>query len=143
MKKTLLRLIVVLYSFFAVAPVYAETIFQCTTTNNKVIKVVDVDKTIQYSFGKSLKTPEIALSIPRNKVTTYQWAGIGRDENYSIQIPNGKIVYDVFRSFDRSTRKNSAGINVMQDNEQLATVSCDMRKPIINKLEGIKLRSEF
>ncbi len=104
MKKTLLRLIVVLYSFFAVAPIYAETIFQCTT-KNIIIKVVDADKSIQYSFGKSLKTPEIALSIPRNKVTTYQWAGIGRDENYSIQIPNGKIVYDVFHSFDRSTRK--------------------------------------
>ncbi len=83
------------------------------------------------------------MSIPRDKVTTYQWAGIGRDENYSIQIRNGKIVYDVFHSFDKSTRKNSAGINVMQEDEQLATVSCDMSKPIINKLEGIKLRSEF
>lgn len=143
MKKILFTLIVVSSSFFAVIPVYAETIFQCTTKNNKVIKVVDAGKTIQYSFGKSIKTPEIALSIPRNKVTTYQWAGIGRDENYSIQIPNGKTVYDVFHSFDKSMRKNSAGINVMQQDEQLATVSCDMRKPIINKLEGIKLRAEF
>ncbi|MFG0750493.1 hypothetical protein [Acinetobacter ursingii] len=143
MKKILLSLITLQCGVTLATSVQAQTVFQCTTQNHKVIKAVDAGKNIQYSFGKSTATPELALSIPRNRVTTSQWTGIGRDEGYSIQIPNGNTTYEVFHTFDKITRQKSAGVNVMQKDQLLATVNCDPSKPMINKLQGIKLRSEF
>ena len=78
------------HSLFAACPNQNKTVFNCTTTNNKVIQVCDAGNTISYSFGKANATPELAIAVPRIKVTTYQWEGFGRYENYAINIPNGK-----------------------------------------------------
>ena len=144
MKKTIMGLAVVCSSSaFSACPNNSKTIFSCTTTNNKVIQVCDSGKTIHYAFGKANISPELAISIPRNKVTTYQWQGIGRYENYAINIPNGKTIYRVNEGFDKITHQRTAGVEVSNNEKLLATVECNPNKKMINKLQGINLRPEM
>uniref|UniRef100_UPI003F4949AF hypothetical protein n=1 Tax=Acinetobacter tandoii TaxID=202954 RepID=UPI003F4949AF len=144
MKKMIIGLIVICSSSaFSACPSNSKTIFSCTTTNNKVIQVCDSGNTINYTFGKANISPELAISIPRNKVTTYQWSGIGRYENYAINIPNGKTIYRVNESLDKITHQRTASVEVSKNEKLLATVDCNLNKKIINKLQGVSLRSEM
>lgn len=144
MKKFLIALTVLCsHSAFAACPSQSQTVFSCTTTNNKVIQVCDAGKTIHYSFGKVKTKPELAITVPRNKVTTYQWEGIGRSENYAINIPNGKTIYRVSESLDKIAQQYTAGVEVSNGDKLLATVECAANKKVISKLEGIKLQPEM
>ena len=145
MKKLIIGLAVAVcsHSLFAACPSQSKTIFMCTTTNNKVIQVCDAGNTISYSFGKANATPELAITVPRNKVTTYQWEGIGRYENYAINIPNGKTIYRVNDSLDKMTQQYTAGIEVSNNDKLLAIVECAANKKVTSKIQGIKLRSEM
>lgn len=126
-------------SAFATCPNSSKTVFQCTTNNNKVVQVCDAGKTIKYAFGKTNASPELTLSVPRNKVTTYQWDGIGRYINYTVNIPNGKTIYQVSHSLDKHTQEESAGISVTSNGKSLAEIPCNLNKKIINRMEGINL----
>ena len=145
MKKLIIGLAVAAYShsLFAGCPSQTKTIFMCTTTNNKVIQVCDAGNTISYSFGKANATPELAIAVPRNKVTTYQWEGFGRYENYAINIPNGKTIYRVNESLDKMSQQYTAGVEVSNNDKLLATVECAANKKITSKIQGIKLRPEM
>lgn len=124
------------------SPVYAscksKTIFSCTTTKGKVVEVCDAGPNIQYSFGKKGATPEMAIAIPRRKASTYQWDGMGSGMTYTVRIPNGNTVYEVFSSADRNTQEISSGINVEIGGKQVATLTC---KPetVIDNIEGAQL----
>lgn len=144
MKKLLLSIIVSTFSIgvWANCSSPSKTIFQCTTTNNKVIQVCDAGKNITYSFGKQNQTPELSVAVARNKVKTYQWEGIGRYENYSVNIPNGNNFYRVFHSLDKINQSTSSGVEVSKNGDLLATVECSNSKKIINNLEGVNLQSE-
>lgn len=144
MKKLLLLAISLTLSFgvWANCSSPSKTIFQCTTTNNKVIQVCDAGKNITYSFGKQNQTPELSVAVARNKVKTYQWEGIGRYENYSVNIPNGNNFYRVFHSLDKINQSTSSGVEVSKNGDLLATVECSNSKKIINNLEGVNLQSE-
>ena len=145
MKKLIIGLAVAAcsHSLFAGCPSQSKTIFMCTTTNNKVIQVCDAGNTISYSFGKANATPELAIAVPRNKVTTYQWEGFGRYENYAINIPNGKTIYRVNDSLDKMSQQYTAGVEVSNNDKLLATVECAANKKITSKIQGIKLRPEM
>ena len=144
MRKTIMGLAVVCSSSaFSACPNNSKTIFSCTTTNNKLIQVCDSGNTIHYAFGKANIPPELAINIPRNKVTTYQWQGIGRYENYAINIPNGKTIYRVNESLDKMTHQRTAGVEVSSNEKLLATVECAANKKVISKLQGINLRPEM
>ncbi len=145
MKKLIIGLAVAAcsHSLFAACPSQTKTIFMCTTTNNKVIQVCDAGNTISYSFGKANATPELAIAVPRNKVTTYQWEGFGRYENYAINIPNGKTIYRVNESLDKMSQQYTAGVEVSNNDKLLATVECAANKKITSKIQGIKLRPEM
>ena len=145
MKKLIIGLAVAVcsHSLFAACPSQSKTVFNCTTTNNKVIQVCDAGNTISYSFGKANATPELAITVPRNKVTTYQWQGIGRYENYAINIPNGKTIYRVNDSIDKIEQKYTAGVDVNSNDKLLATLECAANKKITSKIQGIKLRPEM
>ena len=123
----------------------SKTIFQCTTTNNKQIEVCDAGKTISYSFGKHGKKPELALSIPRHQATTFQWHGIGRYINYSVNIPNGKYTYSVYTSIDKLEENEAkgfeAGVSVEKNRNHLATIIC-RDNTVIDNIEGINLRPD-
>lgn len=145
MKKLLLLTVVSTLSFgvWAECQKPSQTIFQCITTNNKVIQVCDVGRNITYSFGKKDQTPELAIAINKDKVTTYQWEGIGRYENYSVNIPNGSNLYRVFHSIDKISQSSSAGVEVSNKDNLLATVNCSPSRKIINNLIGVKLKPEY
>lgn len=124
----------------------SELIFSCTTQKGKVIQVCDSVKTIDYSFGIPSKNPEIALMVKRNLVTTTQWAGVGSWINYSVEIPNANTLYSVFWAANRNSDKHEieAGVNVIINNKNVATVNCSLEKDITNNIEGINLKpSEF
>jgi len=131
------------HSAFAACPSQSKTVFNCTTTNNKVIQVCDAGNTISYSFGKASAAPELAITVPRDKVTTYQWEGFGRYENYAINIPNGKTIYRVNDSLDKMSQEYTAGVEVSNNDKLLATVECAANKKITSKIQGIKLRPEM
>ena len=120
----------------------SKTLFFCNTQKgNKQIEVCDAGKTINYSFGQKGKTPELAISVPRSQVTTYQWEGFGRNIFYSVDIPNGDYVYKVFWSTDRLQEEPSieAGVNIQKKNKLLAEVYCQ-EKGLISNLEGVDLK---
>ena len=126
---------------FAMCDDGSKTIFSCTTKKGKQIEVCDAGKTISYSFGKLQANPEIVVKVPRSKASTSQWAGIGRSESYSIDIPNGKTIYSVFWSLDRLSDEHpiDAGVSVSNNDKLVATVNCS-GKNIVNNIEGIALK---
>jgi hypothetical protein len=120
-----------------------EVLFYCTTEQGKVIKLYDLGETIQYSFGPA-NQPEIVLNVSRNQATTYQWAGVGRSIYYSVEVPNGDTIYNIFWSVDRleSDHPIYAGVDVHINREYVATVPCGSN--ITSNLEGVNLRpTEF
>lgn len=117
----------------------STTLFSCATTKGKFVEVCDSGKTIDYAFGKKGAKPELALSIPRDAATTNQWAGVGRSVYYSVLIPNGNTVYEVFSSFDRIDHEESAGIYVRIDDKDVATIQCKT-DTVKSELEGVELR---
>ncbi len=129
-------------SLFAASVTHAactnKTIFACTTSKGKFVEVCDADKTIQYAFGKKGAKPELALTIPRAAASTRQWDGMGRYMSYSVQIPNGNTVYEVFSSVDKMTEEGESGINVEIAGKHAATLTC---KPetVIDNIESVAL----
>lgn len=120
----------------------SDTLFRCITKKNgKQIEVCDAGETINYSFGKPGKKPELALFVPRDEVTTWQWSGVGRSISYSVNIPNNDHLYRVFWSVDRLSEEHDveAGVEIEKKGELLATVYC---KPdtVEQKLEGVDLK---
>lgn len=122
--------------------VEGRMLFHCATINSKEIKLCDHGETLEYSFGETNKTPELALSVPREEATTSQWQGIGRWISYSVIIPNADTRYAVFTSVDRLSDEHEfeAGVIATVRGEQVAQVLC--REPIIHNLDGVDLRDE-
>ena len=140
MKQLVLALLVVLsMASVGQAACQSKTIFSCMTSKGKQIEVCDSGSTIEYSFGKPHAKPEKYLKLPRNQVTTTQWAGIGRHISYSVEIPSGDTVYSVFSSFDKIENKDEAGVAVIIKGKYVTTVQCS-GKEVVNNLEGVKLK---
>ena len=116
-------------------------IFSCTTKKMKVVEVCDAKKSIKYSFGKKGATPELALAVPRNEVTTNQWDGMGSSMYYDVNIPNGNTIYTVYWEAVRDAEEGdvSAGIEVEVGSKNVASIECDMGT-VKQNLEGVKLR---
>jgi hypothetical protein len=130
-------------------PLYAkcdndsQTLFFCKIQKSgKLLEVCDAGKTINYSFGKANKKPELALALPRNKVSTYQWSGVGRYENYSVMIPNGDTTYNVFWGIDKLAEgfPVEAGVTVEIKGREVARILC-VNNTVVHKLIGVNLKS--
>lgn len=135
----IMTLTIFLLSSNAYAACEKTTLFFCKTTNGKQIEVCDSGSTIDYSFGKPNK-PELVIKAPRNKVTTSQWKGIGRYMSYSVDIPSGDVIYNVYSSIDKHTAELDGGVSVTTTKARyLATVKCSA-KSIVSNLEGVALK---
>lgn len=120
-----------------------ETLFFCKIQkSSKLLEVCDAGKTIEYSFGKRSKKPELSLALPRENVSTYQWGGVGRYENYSVIIPNGDTIYNVFWGVDKLAEgfPVEAGVMVEIKGRQVAKILC-VNKTVVHKLIGVNLKS--
>jgi len=123
-------------------PAGQKTVFYCDTVNDKVIQLCDAGATIDYTFGGVGRLPELALRIPREQATTWQWPGIGRWITYAVDVPNGDTRYSVFWGVDRLDEAHpvAAGVDVEIRNEHVATVRCRDDAALIQQMEGIDLR---
>lgn len=121
---------------------YEETVFSCLTGKSKLIEVCDAGKTLSYSFGFPNSRPEIVVTVPRHKASTYQWKGIGRYISYAVNIPNGNTVYSVFWGVDKMSDEHGieAGVNVEINKKWVASVQCVGERNIVQNMEGIELR---
>ena len=121
-----------------------KTVFSCLTGKSKLIEVCDAGKTISYSFGFPNTKPEIVVTVPRNKASTFQWEGVGRYMSYAVNIPNGNTIYNVFWGVDRLSDEHpiEAGVNVEINKKLAATVKCVGEKNIVQNIEGIELKRE-
>ncbi|HEY0502980.1 MAG TPA: hypothetical protein VGD42_05730 [Lysobacter sp.] len=117
-------------------------LFHCATENGKEILLCDQGDSIGYSFGKPGETPELALSVPRNEATTFQWKGIGRWINYSVSVPSGSTKYTVYTSVDRvgDEHEFEAGVMVATNEEEVARIRC--KEPVVHGLEGVDLKQD-
>lgn len=124
----------------AACPSGQKTLFACSTTNDKQVQVCDAGRSIGYTFGRPGRAPELALDVPRNRASTYQWPGTGRTTTYSLSVPNGDTTYTVYSTFDRlaDTLDFQHGIQVEVRGQQVANLHC--REPgLIDNLEGVDL----
>lgn len=134
-----IALTLVLLASAAHATCKKTTLFFCKTTNGKQIEVCDSGSTIDYSFGKPNK-PELSIKVPRTQVTTSQWKGIGRYMSYSVDIPSGDVIYNVYSSIDKHTAELDGGVSVTTTGAKyLATVKCSV-KSMVSNLEGVDLK---
>ena len=145
-------MVTLLISTLVGAPAYAQcekgssTLFSCSMQKSgKVVEVCDATDTIQYYFGKARKKPELALSVPRDEVTTSQWQGVGRYESYSVDIPNADTIYRVYWSHDRLNEDQDnaveAGVEVETNGKSVANLLC---KPasVVSNLQGVDLAEQ-
>ena len=149
--RSLIAITVVFASSFSVpalaqehCPANQETIFACTTTNNKQVRVCDAGAEIRYTFGRPGPTPELALSVPRESTSTWQWPGMGNTATYSVTIPNGKTHYIVWSSTERGSDpvQSSSGIAVEVDGKQVANIRCIENDALIDNLFDVDLPRE-
>jgi hypothetical protein len=128
-------------SAYAACDKNGRLLFACATANGKHIELCDYGETLAYVFGRSLAQPELALRVPRAQASTWQWQGVGRDESYSVDVPNGNTSYSVFWSRDRMTEKAAleAGVYVLVKQKLTATVKC-LPESVQSHLQGVDLK---
>lgn len=118
-------------------PAFAKTLFECTTTNGKQILLTENGDTLTYRFGKKGK-PELNFSVSKDEAIYTPWNGIGRYMNYSLDLPNGDVVYSVFRSADKHTHKVESGVEVALQNGKTSRVLCRQSQVKADELESIE-----
>ena len=121
-----------------------DTIFACTTTNGKQVRVCDAGPKISYTFGRPGQAPELALSVARQSTSTWQWPGIGYTATYSATIPNGRTRYTVWSSTERGSDpvQSSSGIAVEVNGKQVANIRCLENETLVDNLFDIDLPRE-
>ena len=125
-------------------PANQDTIFACSTTNNKQVRVCDGGDTIGYTFGRPGQPPEMALRVPRQRTSTWQWPGMGYTATYSATIPNGKTRYVVWSTTERGSDpvQSSSGIAVEVNGKQVANILCLQDDTLLDNLFDIDLPRE-
>jgi hypothetical protein len=128
------------------SPGPGTALFRCATTNGKQIELVDHGEVLRYTFGPAGQ-PELVLDVDRDLATTYQWQGVGRNEAYSVDVPNptatdGDYVYSLFWNYDKVVQESealTAGVVVLQDGEPVATIECADPDTMTMNLIGVDL----
>lgn len=135
MKKLLIAL-TALSTLTIASPAFAKTLFDCTTTNGKQILLTEKGNALNYRFGKKGK-PELTFSVSKDEAIYAPWNGIGRYMNYSLDLPNGNVVYSVFRSADKHSSKVESGVMVHLQDGKTSKVLCRQNQIKADELESI------
>lgn len=111
------------------APAHAacpgDTVFSCPI-GKKTLDICHAKGLLTYQFGRKGKT-ELTISEPLETVAYTRWPGIGRAIWDSVAFENEGVTYEVWSSFDKMDENAvlEGGINVMEGDETLATLTCD------------------
>lgn len=132
--KTFLSAIALMTAMTTVA--HAQTIFECTTTNGKVIKLSENADEVNYSFGKPNR-PELVFSSDIVSTVYRPYQGVGRYMNYAVQVQNNDAMYEVFTSADKQSDRTKAGVLVITDKKE-TEILCHPNKIRINRLETME-----
>lgn len=125
-------------------PANQTTVFACTTSNGKQVRVCDAGAAIGYTFGRPGQPPELALKVPRQRTSTWQWPGMGYTATYSATIPNGKTRYTVWSTTERGSDplETASGIAVEVNGKQVANIRCLENEDLVDNLFDIDLPRE-
>jgi hypothetical protein len=122
-------LLLLLLAAPAAGPVWAacqeEEVFSCPI-GKKVVEICAFRGELTYSFGRE-GSPELILYEPLETVDYTPWSGIGRAIWDMVAFENEGVTYEVWSSFDRLDENAvlEGGVNVVQGDETLATLTCD------------------
>ncbi len=115
---------------------HAQTIFECTTTNGKVLKLSETADEVSYSFGKPNR-PELVFSSDIVSAVYRPYQGVGRYMNYTVQVQNKDAIYEVFTSADKQSDQTKAGVLVITGKKE-TEILCHPNKIRINRLETME-----
>lgn len=118
-------LLIVLLAAPAHAACQGETVFSCPI-GKKTLDICHAKGLLTYQFGRTGK-PELIISEPLETVAYTPWPGIGRAIWDSVAFQNEGVTYEVWSSFDKMDENAvlEGGINVMEGDKTLATLTCD------------------
>ena len=118
-------LLLILLAAPAHAACQGDEAFSCQV-GKKTLEICYWKGMLTYRFGPEGK-PELTLNEPLETVDFMPWPGIGRAIWDSVVSENKGIAYEVWSSFDKLDENAvmEGGVNVMQGDETLATLSCD------------------
>jgi hypothetical protein len=102
-----------------------EAVFSCPI-GKKTLAICHAKGLLTYSFGRIGK-PELTISEPLETVAYTPWPGIGRAIWDAVAFENEGVTYEVWSSFDKMDENAvlEGGINVMQGDKTLASLTCD------------------
>lgn len=106
----------------------SENLVSCTFDGGKKqLQTCMAGNQISYSFGRTRRTPDLALSRHIHHVDHYPWPGVSRTIWESFSFENAGISYRVYYAQERDPRtpEISGGLYVEQDEETLAELICD------------------
>jgi hypothetical protein len=105
-------------------------VFSCTTGKDKRIEVCEVKDHFEYSYGRSQAAAEIKVRVAKAKVSRLSWRGPDQWRFYSMDIPNGSTVYNVYWATDseKSDAAKEGGVNVVTSDTVTATVACNPKR---------------
>lgn len=109
----------------ASAACQGDEAFSCTI-GPKTLEVCYWKGALIYSYGRAGK-PELTIDEPLETAAYTPWPGIGRAIWDSVAFQNAGVTYEVWTSFDRLDEKAilEGGVNVLQGNATLASLTCD------------------
>lgn len=106
-----------------------DEVFSCRI-GPKTLEVCHRDGTLHYAFGREGR-PELTLSQPLETAAFTPWPGIGRTMWDSLAFLNDGVTYEVWAALDKQLEATEpepqlqGGVNVMQGDRTLASLTCD------------------
>ncbi|MBL9073106.1 hypothetical protein [Tabrizicola sp.] len=120
----------------ASATCQGDEAFSCRI-GKKTLEVCYWKGALIYSYGREGK-PELTIAEPLETVAYTPWPGIGRAIWDTVAFQNDGTTYEVWTSFDKMDENAilEGGVNVMQGDKTLATLTCD-KGSVIHSLDPI------
>ncbi|MGY1457919.1 MULTISPECIES: hypothetical protein [unclassified Luteimonas] len=117
---------VLILSSLAALPLLAQaddTVFSCTTTNGKVVQVVQTVTHVRYTFGKPGQAPEMTIETPTAELE-YSVSTGSQVESFVMNFKNGDTTYLLDASTSYMDPDWYGQLTVFQGDTRLAMLDC-------------------
>jgi len=119
----------IIFSGMLTINVYAqEMIFECLTSNNKVISIYQDGDDITYKFGKTNSKPDIMIKRKLQKLNIKQETPVGSGLDSSIEFKNGTYSYTINESLNRVSEdhESTAWLDVKKNGNVINLIDCNV-----------------